>query len=344
MKKIFLTVLALVLVISLVSCATTVSEESATQESSSSAETSEAVASESAEETEPLKIGATFMDLSNPYFVQFVAGLEDEVAERGYEVTVVDGAGDAVSQVAAVENFIVQGVDVICLGPVDQNSVVDVIQKAEDAGIKVIGCHQPAEGCDGYFIADEYNYGYLAGTCAAEWINQKLGGSAQVALIVDPSMEALVDRSTGCEDAIRELAPDAEIVSIQGGSLDGAEAAANAETILQAYPDVQVIATINDVAGLAVMEVARTHNKFTDDFFICGLDATDEAIAAMKEEGSPYRATVDIAPYESGQQLVDLVEDVMENGKLDPETIYFPMIPVYQEGFEIPGGVSVATY
>ena len=293
-------------------------------------------------QNETLTIGATFMDMSNPYFVQLAAGFEEQCKAQGYKSLIVDGAGDAGAQVSALENFITQKVDAIVLGPVDQNACVDVVTKAKAAGIAVLGVNQPTDGCDGYYLSDEYNYGYYAGTCAAAWVNQKLGGKADVALIVDPSMEAMVDRSKGCEDAVRKLAPGANIVSIQGGSLDGTKAAANAEAILQANPDVKVIQTINDTAAIAVVEVVKTMNKATDDFYVGGLDATEEAIAAMKDPSSIFRASVDIAPYDSGKEIVKLCEQILKDGKLDPETVYFDMTPVTQVGFTMEGGISVA--
>lgn len=305
-------------------------------------DTAKDTGSSTQESAKTLTIGATFMDMSNPYFVQFAGGFEDECKEKGYKALVVDGGGDASTQVTAIENFITQKVDAIVVGPVDQNACIDVVARAKEAGIAVLGVNQPTEGCDGYLLSNEYEYGYYAGSCAAAWINQKLGGKAEVALIVDPSMESLVDRGQGCEDAVRELAPEAEIVSIQGGSLDGTEAAANAETILQTHPNVKVIQTINDTAAIAVVEVVKTMNKDTEDFYVGGLDATDEAIAAMKDPTSIFRASVDIAPYASGKQIVSLCEEILEKGKLDPETIYFDMIPVTQEGFSMEGGVSAS--
>jgi len=289
-----------------------------------------------------LTIGATFMDMSNPYFVQFAAGFEAQAAAEGHTAIVVDGAGDASRQVTAIENFIAQGVDAIVVGPIDPNAVVDVVARAREAGIAVLSVNQPTDGAQGFFLSDEYNFGFYAGMLGAEWINQKLDGVAEVALIIDPTMEAMVDRGQGAEDAIRQLAPGAEIVAIQGGSLTGTIAAANAEAILLANPNVNVIVTINDTAALAVVEVVRTLGLASDLFYVGGLDATAEAIASMQEEGSIFRASVDIAPYASGREIIRLVEQIIADGEMNPQTVFFDMIPVTQVGFDVPGGVSVA--
>jgi ribose transport system substrate-binding protein len=67
-----------------------------------------------------------------------------------------------------------------------------------------------------------------------------------------------------------------------------------------------------------------------DDFFIGGADYTDEAIAAMNEEGSYFRVSTDIGPYQSGRDIAKVMADYAMNGSKG-ETFYFDMIGHWQD-------------
>ena len=276
-----------------------------------------------------LKFGFTIMIGDNPYFVAVKQGFEDRCKELGIEAISVDAKYDAPTQYSQVENFIASGVNAICIAPVDSKSLETVVDIAKQKGIIVVAEAQGISNADGNIIVNDYEYGVANGTSVAKWINEKLGGKAQVLIISQDNVEAVIQRGNGIEETIKKLCPEATIVSRQTG--DTPEAAMKiAEAALTANPEINVIACVNDSSALGAYEAVKSLVKDTSLFFVGGADKTAEAVAKMQEEGSFFRSTIDIDPYGTGKKCVDVMYDYLKNGSKG-ETIYFDMIPVVQE-------------
>ena len=290
--------------------------------SSSAAPSSAASGASSGADGEPLKIAYTCQDLSNTYFVEVCNGVKERCEELGYEVIIHDGKADAANQVTAFENFIAQGVDAIIVSPIAEQALIPSVEAAHEAGIPVIAANQNVEGSDAFLTVPEYDYGFTIGEHAGKWITEKLGGKAKVAIFDYPELESIIARGDGIQDGILSQAPDAEIVARQSAN-NPEKGMANMENILQANPDVEVLVCVNDAGALGAYEVVMAANKASDNWYIGGLDATDEALEKIKE-GGIYRATVDIQPFESGKTFVDTAVSVVEEGPIE-ETIVIPM-------------------
>ncbi len=285
-----------------------------------------------AEDDGQMSFGYTIMDLANPYFVAVANGVRDRAAELGVEVTIHDAKSDAASQVSAIENFIAADVDAIIVSPIDPNAVEYLIDEARSVGIPFVNPHQRIDGNDANINLNDFDYGYAGGSIAGQWIANEMGGSADVAILGFPQMEALIERANGIKAGILEFAPDASIIAEQSANTPEAGMRAT-ETILQANPSVRVIAATNDAAALGAMEAVRAMGMDTEGFAIFGLDATGEALAKMKEAGSIYRGTVDIDPYGTGRLIVDVTLQVIEDGPI-ADMVKIPMIPVTAENID----------
>lgn len=297
----------------------------------------EAAISQASQNTETkdvsdLRLACTLMSLDNPYFIAVMNGFNDRCKELGIECQVTDGKYDASVQISIMENFIASGYDGICLSAVDGEGIASIVQQAQQKGIVVIGQAQAVTVADGNFIVHEYDYGAMVGAAAAKWINEKLDGEAEVLLITEDNVDKIKLRGDGIEDKIMEMSPNAKIVSRQAG-VEPESAMKIAESALAANPNIKVIACTNDSAALGAYEAVKNIVKDTSDFCIVGADATAEALAMMQKEGNFFRCTIDIDPYGTGKRCVDMLVDYIQNG-VKNETVYFEMIPVYQEGWK----------
>src|SRR5699024_455416 len=78
------------------------------------------------------------------------------------------------NQVAQIENMITKGVDYLVIASIDGSALTDVLQKAADAGIKVIAYDRllmNSENVDYYVTFDNFK----VGTLTAQYIVDKLG-------------------------------------------------------------------------------------------------------------------------------------------------------------------------
>lgn len=336
-KRLFLSVIAVMLILALVAgCTDTDDTPPAVEEPE---ETPEATVPDEPEEpTEggALRIGYTTMDLANPYFIEVVAGMEARAAELGVELHIHDARQDAASQADAIENWIAMELDAIIISPFDTTALYDVTMRAHEAGIVLINGNQEYEGhFDAFVTIPEYGYGRMLGVQAGRWIRDEMDGEAEIAILSQPAIGTIVYRVEGIISGILEYAPNAQVVSEQD-ALTPAEGMAAAETILLAHPNVEVIVAFNDSGALGAYEAVMAAGRGSDRFFIGGVDAVPDAVERIKE-GGIYRATVDIDPFGTGGVFLDTAISVINNGPM-ADWVIIPMREVnFSNVFEIFG-------
>lgn len=315
-KRILGLILTLAMSVSLFAGCTTKSPVSTT-----AAKVDATAAAAAVEETKApdkkIKVGATLQDLGNVYFVDLAQGLEDQAKELGWDLTIADGKSDAQTQISSIENFIAEGVDAIIIAPYDSAALVPYVEKAHEKNIPVICVTQSVEGYDAWLGLEELAYGLAGGTIAGNWIKENFDASetVEVGIISYPEMESIIDRGEGLKQAILAIAPNAKIVNEQSAATpEKGEQVTSA--MLQANPDIKVIACINDSGALGALNAVQAAGKDSEDFCIIGLDATEEAVSKIKEN-TILRGTVDIAPVQTGKDTIDLVAKVLESGPID---------------------------
>jgi len=328
MKKLTLKVLGLILTATMFAmsgCSAAPAKETETKPEATVVAEETKTEAPATEEKKTLKIGFTVQNLANPYFVAVVQGVQDYCKENGIEVTIHDAKADPNAHINAIENFIAQGVDAIMISPVDQIALEPIVAKAKEAGIPVICVNQNVEGSSALIALNEYDYGFAGGKIAGEWIKETLGGKGKAAILTYPEIISLVDRGNGLKEGILSVCPDVEIVAEQSAAVPEKGMAA-AEAFLQAHPDLNVIAGINDGGALGAFETFAAAGKTKANACIVGLDATEEAIKKIKE-GSMYVGTVDIDPYGTGKLAVETTLKVLESGPI-ADTVQIKMVPV----------------
>ncbi|MGA2546571.1 MAG: sugar ABC transporter substrate-binding protein [Rectinemataceae bacterium] len=280
--------------------------------------------------SQQMKFGFSVATMDNPYFIEVAKGFTDKCKQLGVTAVISDAKYDAATQNDQFENYIAMGCKAMGACPVDQRGLQAVTQKAIDKGMIVVSEAQKIDNASGHIIVDDYGYGVVNGTNAAKWINNKLGGKAEVLLITLDHVEAVKLRGDGIEDTIKKLCPNAVIVARQYA--ESMERAMNiADTVLTAHPKVQVIACVNDQLALGALAAIQSKGIKDKNFYVGGADYTAEAQAKMKLPGSYFRVTVDIGPRQAGMDVAQMMYDYIKNGSKG-ETKFFTMTSHWQDG------------
>lgn len=227
-----------------------------------------------------ISVGMTVQDLSNQIWSGSCEALKKLVEADGGAMTYLDCKSNASTQIQQIENFISSRVNVIIVHPADKNAVETVLGQARAAGIKVFCWDDDIANSDVNWLIDNYALGKVIGEQAAKWINGKLGGTAEVAVLNYPQIQVLLDRGNGIVDGIKANAPKAKIVA-QSAAINPTEGQAKTETILQANPNVKVIACIGGGGAVGANEAVKASGRLTDNFGIFAADATPEELAAI---------------------------------------------------------------
>lgn len=258
-------------------------------------------------------IGASLLTQQHPFYIELADAMKAEATAKDVKLEVAIANQDLNKQLADVEDFIVKGVDVIVLSPVDSKGVKAVIEKAQKAGIKVITVDVPATGVDvtSYIGTDNYAGGVKAG----ELMAKELGDKGKVAIIDYPTVQSVVNRIDGFKKAIGEH-KDIEIVAQQTG-ITRAEALAAAQNMLQANPDIQGIFGFGDDAALAAA-VAVKSAGLENQVKVIGFDGMEEARNAV-DTNPVMVGVIQQFPGEMGKRAVDTAIDVIAGKEVPAE-------------------------
>ena len=224
---------------------------------------------------------------TNPFFVKMREGAEQKAKELGIELRTAAGKydGDNDSQVAAIENMISAGAKGFAIVPSDSKAIVPTIQKARDAGLKVIVLDtplDPIDAADATFATDNREAGRLIGA----WAKGTLGDKAADAQIVmldlatnQPTVDYLRDQGFMQGFGIDVKDPnrygdedDPRICTHEISEGDAAKGRTAMENALQKCPDVNVVYTINEPAAAGAWEALKAVGKDDGSVLIVSID------------------------------------------------------------------------
>ncbi len=118
-----------------------------------------------------------------PWFNAMEAGIKEESEKLGIDGSMIGPtSADPALQVRAIEDLIAKGVNVIGVVPNDEKALEPVLQKAKDAGIKVVAHEGPGlQAIDWDFeLASAQGFGETHAKLLAE----KMGGEGEYAVFV----------------------------------------------------------------------------------------------------------------------------------------------------------------
>lgn len=205
---------------------------------------------------------------------------------NGEEITVAQADGDSVKQRNLADQFIAQGVDAMLVIQVDTSGWAEIIERAKQKNVFLLN-HSPSAlgGASQNVGLDQQGAGFQVGKDAANWINAKHGGTAEVGLLASSGDPQLALRGVGFKAALAQYAPNAKIVG-EAPSLTLAEGAASAANLLQAHPNIKVILALGDDAGLGALQAATERGKTSaDEFYIGSCDGSSPVLDKIAEGG-----------------------------------------------------------
>jgi putative multiple sugar transport system substrate-binding protein len=115
---------------------------------------------------EELDVGISMPTTSSSRWISDGNSMKEQFEEAGYAVTLEYAQDDIPTQVSQVENMITKGVKVLVIAAIDNQSLTDVLSKANDAGIKVIAYDRlilNSPYVDYYATFDNFGVGVLMG-------------------------------------------------------------------------------------------------------------------------------------------------------------------------------------
>jgi ribose transport system substrate-binding protein len=274
-----------------------------------------------------LKIGMAVQDINNPVWAAICENMKAQASKDGADFTYVACESNVAKQIQQVENFIASGDQVIVVHPADPAGIEAVLKEARAKGIKVLSWDDKLENADACWVINNYDLGYMIGEQAAAWINTRLGGNAEVAVLNYPQLPILLQRGNGIVAALKAKAPKAKIVA-ETSAINPAEGQNKMETIFQAHPNVKVVCAIGGGGAVGANEAAKEASKVTPDFGIFAADATEQELKAIKaNEGCRMSVMITGGPVKMADAVYGLVKK-LGAGQSVPKEIFRTLTPI----------------
>lgn len=269
---------------------------------------------------EPMKIGATYMTLNNPFFSIIDNEIRSVVESKGDVLISLDPALDLDKQKAQIQYLIDEKVSLIIVNPVDFYGLTKELEAAKKANIPVVTVDTDVvdESLVSFrLIADNYDVGV---TCAKDMMSRK--EHADIVLLQHSTAYSAVQRIQGFVDTIKDKPQYKIVTRIEcEGQLE--KAMPLMDDFLQKDIDFNVVMALNDPSALGALAAMQNRNKL-DGILVYGVDGSPEAKTLIANH--IMSGTVSQSPKTMGKKTAEAVYKILagkpyEKTKLMPVTL-----------------------
>ena len=323
MKKKLLSVLlsAAMLAVMLTGCSAPAEEAAPAEAAVEEAAPAEEVAEEVVAEAEATvgerpeggyKFGYTCMDGTNPFFVILEQTIREGVEANGDTLISTDPANDVSLQITQIEDMITQGIDAIFLNPAEAEGILPALDMLKEAGIPIINFDTEVADlsyCEAYVGSDNYNAGLVCG----EDLVKKFPNGGPIIVLDSPTMNSVVDRTTGFLDAIE--GKGFEVVAQQDAKGNLEVSMGICEDLLQANGDVIAIFGGNDPTALGALAAANAAGM--TDVLIYGVDGSPDIKTEIASGESLIEGTGAQSPINIAKTSVDVMYEFLAGNPVE---------------------------
>ena len=249
--------------------------------------------------------------MTSPFYAACIEGATPVATASGYELLVMapPSEDDYATQMSMMEDMITRGVKGIAVCGINLDALIPGIKKANEAGIPVVMFNTitELEGVEVYAYSG-YNQ-YNGGGKIADWVNEKTGGTAKVAIIEGLPSDYTTQRMGGFVDRCKEVYPNIEVVATQPGDWVREKGMNAAMDMLQAHPEINVIYGLSDEMALGAVQAIKQLGR--DDIIVVGLDGNPNAFESVK--AGELTATLDCGPVAIGANAILAIVEALDN-------------------------------
>lgn len=260
----------------------------------------------------PVKAYAVTVMSGGAAWGRFEEGFMEACEELGWEghYLAPSTANDYTAMVQLTETALNDGADVLAVCVSDTGLFQEVLQRAKDAGVTLIGA---AAGLEGYTSA-------LVGTDAAQLGANtadtlvKLMGDKPIHVAAGQTLLANEMQNVQVQsfiDRLAEIRPDAVVVDRFENNSVASTAADKLSALYIANPELNAVVSFDSYVGIGAASFISDYG-IEDDFYGLGIDDGAEVLLCIKN--GTLDATIAQQWYEIGKQCVKVAEQV-RNGE-----------------------------
>ncbi len=251
------------------------------------------------------------------------------------KVVFADAAQNNAKQVADVENFLQQGIDLLIISPNEAAPLTDAVAKVYDKGIPVILLDRKVMG-EKYTMhigADNVEIGKKAGEYAAKWCRDS--GHKPCRVIEIRGLEGTSgtkERGDGFRAGIATN-PDVKIIAQQNADWLREKAISVSQAMLSAHPDAHVVYAQNDPMGEAAIISAQNARLDRSKMLYIGVDGLPTPDGGLKSVAQGRLGVTYVYPT-GGAQAIEWALKILKDGQKPPRSVVLDTEEVTKENAE----------
>ena len=241
----------------------------------------------------PLKFGATYMTMNNPYFTALNDSIKEVVEANGDILITRDPAQNQERQNAQIQEMIEEGVVAIFANPVDWEKITPALQACQEAGVAVINVDTDVKEQE-YVASVIQSDNYQAGVQCAKDMMSKMD-SARIVVMNHYNIKSTTLRVQGFLDTI-ESHPQYQVVKEVKTTSELEVAMKKMKQILKTDLEFDVVLGGNDPTALGALAALQL-NHVKNRILIYGIDGSPDAKTMIQQgylEGTSAQRPIEI--------------------------------------------------
>jgi len=226
----------------------------------------------------------------------------DTMKAEGWNAEYTSGNFDPPTQIAAAENYIAMGVDVLVVWSVAPEAMTATLQKAKEAGIKVIAFVAPTEIYDVVMVSRDEDMADYCAKLAAKWVDKAYANAADGSLSTAVFTCRAAETGVVQGDALLKIASYStkigNVIEIECEDEQASTGMTKMENLYTTNPEIKLFLSAHNGLAQGISNFYTGINSPVTDysdmgiFCINGDTAVYDMVKASVNDENPLRGTV----------------------------------------------------
>lgn len=231
-------------------------------------------------------IGVSMALFDDNFLTVLRNGMQDYAKTKdGLNLQVEDAQNDVSKQLSQIQNFIAQGVDAIIVNPVDTDATPAMTKLAANAGVPLVYVNRmPSDAQLPRKVSFVGSNEVDSGTLEMQEVCKLMGGKGDILVMMgELSNQAARQRTQDIHDVIAK--PDCSGIKIleeQTGNWERTEGTDLMTNWISAGIKFDAVVSNNDEMAIGAIQALKAAGFDMSKVIVAGVDATQDALAAMK--------------------------------------------------------------
>nr|WP_325213719.1 sugar ABC transporter substrate-binding protein [uncultured Oscillibacter sp.] len=267
---------------------------------------------------EKVLIGFSLKTVNNPFVVSVKNGAAKAAEDYGAELIITDAQLDSQKQMADLESFMQQKVDVILIDALDSSAIIPTITDAYDAGFKIMTEDVRLNDAGDMITTHVGIDNKASGEIIAQYLVDKLKAEGKKNVVIFeglPGAEATLSRAEGFH-AVLDNDPDINILYNKNVGDQRTQGLTEMDDVLQQFDHIDAVICCND--ELALGAISSIEGAGREGIYVTGFDGNSDAQQAVKD--GRMLATIDHAPYSMGYLAIEAAVKIARGESVEKMT------------------------